>query len=100
MYRYFQPFLSLRNEFAQEPIAVTTGPPPSAPDLVLASRKVKLERAYKLRFNLICLADGREIPRYWVGFFDASPRRSVPVAGYKSRRIEPLNEEDEEEDDM
>lgn len=66
---------------------------------MLASRKVKLERAYKLRFNLICLADGREIPRYWVGFFDASPRRSVPVAGYKRRRIEPLNE-DEESDDM
>ncbi len=42
-------------------------------------------------------AQGREIPRYWVGYYDASPRKSVPAVGFKRRKITPCDEEEDEE---
>ena len=79
---------------AQEPASVSTGPVPRTPDFVLTSKDIELERAYKLRFNLIA-ADGMEIPRYWVGYYDASPRKSVPATGFKRRKVTPEEEDDE-----
>jgi hypothetical protein len=69
-----------------EPTAVAAGIPPKAPDFILACKDVELERAYRLTFSL-ANHDGDEIPRYWVGYFDASPRRSGPAVGYKKRKI-------------
>jgi len=80
----------------QEPSAVTTGRPPKLTDFILTGKDVELERAYKIRFHLTH-PDGREIPRYWVGYYDASQRKSVPSIGYKRRKITPCA--DAEEDD-
>ena len=52
-----------------------------------------LERAYRIVFNLTN-HEGDEIPRYWVGYFDASPRRSGPAVGYKKRKITPCEEDE------
>jgi hypothetical protein len=76
-----------------EPTAVATGVSPQAPDFILACKDIELERAYRLTFSL-SNHDGNEIPRYWVGYFDASPRRSGPAVGYKKRKITPCDEED------
>jgi hypothetical protein len=84
---------SIHIQVDPEPTAVATGAPPSAPDFILACKDVELERAYRLTFSL-CNHDGNEIPRYWVGYFDASPRRSGPVVGYKKRKITPCDEDE------
>ena len=76
-----------------EPTAVATGTPPQASDFILACKDVELERAYRLTFALTN-HDGDEIPRYWVGYFDASPRRSGPAVGYKKRKITPCDEDE------
>ena len=78
----------------QEPVAVSNGPPPPSPDFVLASAQVELERAHKIRFALRA-ADGDEIARYWVGYFDCSPRKSVAAVGFRKRKITPAGEDDE-----
>jgi hypothetical protein len=78
-----------------EPIAVATGAPPQASDFILACKDVELERAYRLTFDLTN-REGNEIPRYWVGYFDASPRRSGPAVGYKKRKITPCDDEEDE----
>ena len=75
-----------------EPTAVATGAPPQAPDFILTCKNVELERAYRITFNLTNL-EGSEIPRYWVGYFDASPRRSGPAVGYKKRKITPCEDD-------
>jgi len=80
----------------QEPTAVATGLPPKTQDFILTGKDVELERAYKIRFHLTN-AEGREIPRYWVGYYDASPRKSAPAIGYKRRKATPC--EDDGEDD-
>ena len=74
-----------------EPTAVASGTSPKAPDFILASKEVELERAYRITFSL-SNHEGNEIPRYWVGYFDASPRRSGPAVGYKKRKITPCDE--------
>jgi hypothetical protein len=79
----------------QEPLAATHGPPPRAQDFLLSSFPVNLERVYKIRFALTA-PDGNEIPRYWSGFFDASPRKIVPMVGLNKRKFTP--EEGDEED--
>ena len=84
-----------RAHLLQEPTLVATGKPPRIPDFVLTSKDIELERAYKLRFNLIA-ADGREIPRYWVGYYDASPRKSVPAVGFKRRKPVPGTDDEDE----
>ena len=69
-----------------DPVTVANGNPPASPDFVLASPQVELERAYKIRFALSA-PDGDEIPRYWAGYFDASPRRSLPAVGFRKRKF-------------
>ena len=76
----------------QEPTAVNNGPPPASPDFVLSSTQVELERAYKIRFALTHPPSGDEIPRYWVGYFDASARRSAPAVGFRKRKFIPADE--------
>jgi hypothetical protein len=77
-----------------EPTAVATGAPPQSSDFVLACKDIELERAYRITFSLTN-HEGDEIPRYWVGYFDASPRRSGPAVGYKKRKVTPCEEDDE-----
>lgn len=80
----------------KEPVCISNGLPPKTSDFVLSSLQVELERAYKIRFALSA-PSGDEIPRYWVGYFDASPRKSVPVVGFRKRKFTP--EEDDEDED-
>jgi hypothetical protein len=54
--------------------------------------QVELERAYRIRFSLT--TPDEEIARYWVGCYDASPRRSVASTGFKRRRPTPCDEEE------
>lgn len=77
----------------QEPVAVTSGPPPRSQDFVLSCLQSEIERAYKVRFALSS-ADGSEIPRYWVGYFDASPRKVAPAVGLQKRKFTPADEDD------
>jgi hypothetical protein len=65
---------------------------------VLSCLQVELERAYKLRFALLS-PSGDEIPRYWVGYFDASPRKIQAAVGFHKRKFTPADEEDEEENE-
>ena len=76
-----------------EPTSVATGAPPRAQDFILTGKEVELERAYRITFSL-SNHEGSEIPRYWVGYFDASPRRSGPAVGYKKRKITPCEEDE------
>jgi hypothetical protein len=64
---------------------------------VLTCLQVELERAYKVRFALSS-STGEEIPRYWVGYFDASPRKIAPATGFHKRKFTPVDEDEEEED--
>ena len=77
-------------------MSISNGLPPKTPDLVLSCLQVELERAYKVRFAL-STPGGDEIPRYWVGYFDASPRKSIPAVGFRKRKFTP--EEDDEDED-
>jgi hypothetical protein len=76
-----------------EPTAVATGTQPQAPDFILACKDIELERAYRLTISL-SNHEGDEVPRYWVGYFDASPRRSGPAVGYKKRKITPCDDDE------
>ena len=76
-----------------EATAVATGAPPLSPDFILTCKDIELERAYRLVFSL-SNHEGDEIPRYWVGFFDASPRRCGHAVGYKKRKITPCNDDE------
>ena len=76
------------------PTAVANGSSPKAPDFILTGKEIELERAYRLTFSL-SNQEGDEIPRYWVGYFDASPRRSGPAVGYKKRKITPCDDDEE-----
>jgi hypothetical protein len=82
----------------QEPVSITNGLPPRSPDLVLTCLQVELERAYKIRFALNS-PTGDEIPRYWVGYFDASPRKIAPATGFHKRKFTPADEEEELDDE-
>jgi hypothetical protein len=62
---------------------------------VLSCLQVELERAYKVRFALTS-PEGDEIPRYWVGYFDASPRKIVAAVGFFKRKFVPADEDSEE----
>jgi hypothetical protein len=73
-----------------EPIPVSTGAPPPTQDLILTGSHIELERAYRLTFSLVS-ADN-EFPRYFVGYFNASPHKNQPVAGFKRRRPTPYDE--------
>jgi hypothetical protein len=59
---------------------------------VLTGKTIELERAYKIHFNLVAHED--EIPNYWVGFFDASPQRTVASVTSKRRRPTPCGEDE------
>jgi hypothetical protein len=76
-----------------EPTPVATGVQPQAPDFILACKEIELERAYRIVFTLTN-HEGDEIPRYWVGYFDASPRRVGPAVGYKKRKITPCDDDE------
>lgn len=79
----------------QEPVAIANGLPPRSQDFVLACLQSTLERAYKIRFALAA-PDGSEIPRYWVGYFDASPRKiEQAVSGLGKRPFVQVDEDDE-----
>ena len=78
----------------QEPVAVTNGLPPRSQDFVLTCLQIELERAYKVRFAL-SEPNGGEIPRYWVGYFDASPRKIAPAVGLHKRKFTPADEDDD-----
>ena len=79
----------------QEPTPIATGTPPMAGDFILTGKTIELERAYKIRFNLVSNED--EIPNYWVGYYDASPKRTVASVMSKRRRPTPCGEEGEED---
>jgi hypothetical protein len=64
---------------------------------VLSCLQVELERAYKIRFALSS-PTGDEIPRYWVGYFNASPRKITPAVGFQKRKFIPADDEDDEEE--
>jgi hypothetical protein len=66
-----------------------------AGDFILTGKTIELERAYKIRFNLVSNED--EIPNYWVGYYDASPKRTVASVMSKRRRPTPCGEEGEED---
>jgi hypothetical protein len=76
----------------QEPTPIATGTQPTATDFVLTGKTIELERAYKIHFNLVAHED--EIPNYWVGYFDASPQRTVASVTSKRRRPTPCGEDD------
>ena len=73
-----------------EPIPVSTGAPPPTQDLIITGSHIELERAYRLTFSMVS-ADN-EFPRYFVGYFNASPHKNQPVAGFKRRRPTPYDE--------
>ena len=97
----------------KDPISVKTGPHPNSVDFVLAGKDAELEKGYKISFNLVrecfihtCVcftlittihaqvSDDDDIPNYWVGYFDVSPRRLVTTAGgFKRRRPTPCDDE-------
>jgi hypothetical protein len=77
-----------------EPTPIATGAPPTTPDFILTGKTIELERAYKIHFNLVAHED--EIPNYWVGFYDASPQRTVASVTSKRRRPTPCGEEEED----
>jgi hypothetical protein len=77
-----------------EPTPIATGAPPTAPDFILTGKTIELERAYKIHFNLVAHED--EIPNYWVGYYDASPQRTVASVTSKRRRPTPCGEEDDD----
>ena len=78
----------------QEPTQIATGVPPTAPDFILTGKAIELERAYKIHFNLVAHED--EIPNYWLGYYDASPQRTVASVMSKRRRPTPCGEEEED----
>lgn len=80
----------------KEPFPVANGLRPKTPDFVLSCLQTELQRAYKIRFALTSHS-GDEIPRYWVGYFDASPRKTAPAVGFRKRRFTPEDEDDEDE---
>jgi hypothetical protein len=61
---------------------------------VLTCLQSELERAYKIRFALSA-EDGTEIPRYWVGYFDSSPRKIEPAVGLHKRKFTPADEDED-----
>ena len=73
-----------------EPIPVSTGCPPPTQDLVITGSHIELERAYRLTFSMVS-ADN-EFPRYFVGYFNASPHKNQTIAGFKRRRPTPYDE--------
>jgi hypothetical protein len=75
-----------------EPTPIATGAPPTATDFVLTGKTIELERAYKIQFNLVSGED--EIPNYFVGYYDASPTRTVASVVSKRRRPTPCGEDD------
>jgi hypothetical protein len=77
-----------------EPVPIATGAPPTATDFVLTGKSIELERAYKIQFNLVSGED--EIPNYWLGYFDASPQRTVASVTSKRRRPTPCGGDDDE----
>jgi hypothetical protein len=77
-----------------EPTPIATGAPPTTPDFVLTGKTIELERAYKIQFNLVSHED--EIPNYWVGYYDASPQRTVASVTSKRRKPTPCIEDDQE----
>jgi hypothetical protein len=77
-----------------EPVPIATGTPPTATDFILTGKTIELERAYKINFNL--MAHEEEIPNYWVGYFDASPQRTVASVTSKRRRPTPCGEDEDD----
>jgi hypothetical protein len=78
-----------------EPTPIATGAPPTATDFILTGKTIELERSYKIHFNLVSNED--EIPNYWVGYYDASPKRTVASVTSKRRRPTPCGDEEGEE---
>jgi hypothetical protein len=77
-----------------EPLPVAKGPPPFTHDLAITGLNVELERAYKITFSLISAED--EIPKFFEGYFNASPNRTVSALGYKRRRLVSCEEDQEQ----
>ena len=68
-----------------EALPVAKGPPPYTPDLSITGLNVELERAYHITFSLISAED--EIPKFFEGYFNASPNRTVSALGFKRRKL-------------
>ncbi|MFZ4860305.1 MAG: hypothetical protein ACOYL3_28430 [Desulfuromonadaceae bacterium] len=77
-----------------EPLPVAKGPPPFTQDLAITGLNVELERAYKITFSLISAED--EIPKFFEGYFNASPNRTVSALGYKRRRLVSCEDDQEQ----
>jgi hypothetical protein len=76
-----------------EALPVAKGPPPPTPDLAITGLNVELERAYHLTFSLISAED--EVPKFFEGYFNASPSRTVSALGFKRRRLVSCEEDQE-----
>ena len=82
-----------------EPTPIATGAPPASTDFILTGKTIELERAYRINFNLVSNNDSDdEIPNYWVGYYDASPKRTVASVMSKRRRPTPCGSLGEEEE--
>ena len=68
-----------------EALPVAKGPPPPTPDLVVTGLNVELERAYRIAFSLISAED--EIPKFFEGYYNASPSRTTSQENYKRRKL-------------
>ena len=68
-----------------EALPVAKGPPPPTPDFAITGLNVELERAYHITFSLV--AADNEIPKFFEGYFNASPYRTVSNLGFKRRRL-------------
>jgi hypothetical protein len=73
-----------------EPTPIATGMPPTAEDFVLTGKTIELERAYRIQFNLVAAAGEDEIPNYFVGYFNASPQRTVASVTSRRRKATPM----------
>ena len=76
-----------------EALPVAKGPPPLTPDLAITGLNVELERAYRIVFSLVSAED--EIPKFFEGYFNASPNRTVSALGFKRRRLVSCEEDQE-----
>jgi hypothetical protein len=76
-----------------EAFPVAKGPPPVTQDLAITGLNVELERAYHIVFSLVSAED--EVPKFFEGYFNASPNRTVSALGFKRRRLVSCEEDQE-----
>jgi hypothetical protein len=68
-----------------EAMPVAKGPPPPTTDFAVTGLNVELERAYRIAFSLVAAED--EIPKFFEGYFNASPFRTTSQENYKRRKL-------------